>query len=182
MHNRRGMTAIEVLASTLLAALLMAALLGVMRGLKAQSRALEAMAGEEPWKQSLDAALAADLASAATYLATPTSLTLEGHGGCNAQGAPNWLPSTVQYAVIEHDKKFWLIRRQATGGATLAGDNLVLADVREIRIGGQAVDEHDQGIAVASAIRPAPVPRKWTIEFWGREPRELIYSFAHHAP
>jgi hypothetical protein len=76
-RNRIGMTAIEVLASTLLAALLMTALVGVLRGLKATEHVLELRSSEAGWKNSLDAALAADFANARTFTWTPNSLALD---------------------------------------------------------------------------------------------------------
>lgn len=185
-----GMTAIEVLASTLLAALLMTALLGVLRGLKAQEHALELRTIDPPWKAMLDAVLAADLANARTYLSTPQSLTLQGFGGRNTAGASNWLPSTVVYSVQSDGMTSWLVRRElaAVGGAVPQAPNLVLAGVQEIRIGVMPSDSTaDLGAtrtppAAAPPVGVTPMADGLVVELWTAASNEPLYRYRHHAP
>jgi type II secretory pathway pseudopilin PulG len=186
-RTRNGMTAIEVLASTLLAALLMTALVGVLLGLKATEHALELRSSEASWKASLDAALAADFANARTFTWTPNSLALEGFGGRDAGGTPTWLPSSAAYSVEGADRSSWLVRREqaATGGASQNAANLVLQGVRQIRI--RALPVNTGEIAVATPASPvitlgvpSPLNSEVVVEFWGQD--QLLYSYRHHAP
>lgn len=174
-RGRAGMTAIEVLASTILAALLMTALLGVLRGLKAQARLLESRAPEPEWRQALDAILSADLANARTYQATPTSITLSGFGGRTPDGAATWLPATVVYAIAGDDRQTWLIRRElpTIGGEAPAAANLVLAGARQIHL-GSAVGE-----LTPSSSRDLPLPDSLVLTILGAE--GPIYELRRHA-
>jgi hypothetical protein len=186
-RNRIGMTAIEVLASTLLAALLMTALVGVLRGLKGTEHALELHSSEEGWKASLDAAMAADFANARTFTWTPNSLALEGFGGRDAGGMPTWLPSSAAYSVEGEERSSWLVRREraAVGGASQDNANLVLQGVRQIRIG--ASPESTGELAAVTPASPAiapgilsPLNSDFVVELWGQD--QLLYSYRHHAP
>lgn len=185
-----GMTAIEVLASTILSALLMTALIGVLRGLKAHERTLEARRPTPAWEASLEAALAADLAPASFYQLTPQALTLLGHGGRTETGTPNWLPSRVVYEVRRQGDRSALVRREliAEGGGPSAPDNLALLGVAEIRMAlASSTDQHDSPFLNENGIEPAylpatsidaPLPPVMTIEL--RSPSgETIFSYRH---
>jgi type II secretory pathway pseudopilin PulG len=186
-RNRSGMTAIEVLASTLLAALLMTALVGVLRGLKATEHALELRSSEASWKASLDAAMAADFANARTFIWTPNSLELEGFGGRDAGGTPTWLPSSAAYSVEGEERFSWLVRREraAAGGASQNAANLVLQGVRQLRIGALPVSTDDVAAATPASPAiapgvPSPLNSDFVVELWGRD--QLLYSYRHHVP
>lgn len=184
-RRRPGMTAIEVLASTLLAALLMCALIGVLRGLKAQERALDLRSPKSSWQQSLDAVITRDLASAQTVEATPLSLTLRGYAGRDETGIANWLPSIIIYEVRADERRSWLVRREL---ATLGGDqassaNLVLAGVKEIRVGTTPTGPQKTPAPAppASFSKAAPLIDGMTIEFWGDGLQLPLYKHVYHA-
>jgi hypothetical protein len=187
---RSGMTAIEVLASTLLAALLMTALLGVLRGLKAHESVLDARNVDPNWHATLDAVLAADFASTRSYSVTPTSLTLDGFGGRNAEGASTWLPATIVYSIESDEMSSWLVRRETTapGGGATQNANLVLKDVREIRTGVAATDSAlDRDLAstppaAASSGSDAQLEDGLVIELWDANATKPLYRFRFHAP
>lgn len=172
----RGMTAVEVLASTILSAMLMTALIGVLRGLKAHEQTLQLRRPERLWQASLDAALEADLEHAVTYQITPQSLTLMGHGGRTESGASNWLPSQVVYEVRRNEGSQMLVRREVpiAGGAVTAADNVVLLDVADIRsILSASADDgaNPQPTDIPTETPPTfvtvdtPLPQELTLEF-----------------
>jgi hypothetical protein len=169
----QGMTAIEVLASTILSALLMTALIGVLRGLKAHEQTLERRRPEPVWQASLAAALNADLQHAVSYQLTPQALTLTGHGGRIESGASNWLPSMIVYEVRRNDETYALVRREVpvAGGVPLAADNVALIGVVEIRLQPAAVaaDAGFEGqpapeIAPVSVTVDSPLPDDFVLE------------------
>jgi Tfp pilus assembly protein PilV len=184
-----GMTAVEVLVSTILSAMLMTALIGVLRGLKAHERTLQTRRPEPVWQASLDAALAADLDHAAIYQLTPQALTLRGHGGRTESGASNWLPSQVVYEVRRNDGSQMLVRREVAlaGGSVAAADNVVLLDVAEIR--SAPAELSDDGASNPQNIPPVdtpptaitvdtPLPQDLSLEFRSAS-GETIYRYRH---
>lgn len=189
VHLQRGMTAVEVLASTILSAMLMTALIGVLRGLKAHEQTLQMRRPEPVWQASLNAALAADLDHAATYQLTPQSLTLTGHGGRTESGAPNWLMSRVVYEVRRNDDSQMLVRREVAlaGGSVAAADNVVLLDIAEIR--PVSTELADDGVSNPQNIPPVatppaaitvdtPLPQELSLEFRSAS-GETIFRYRH---
>jgi hypothetical protein len=180
------MTALEVLAATLLAALLMGALIGVLRGLKAHERTLDIHTPRQPWQRSLGAALEADLASGSTYQWSPQSLTLRGRGGRDENGRATWLPVVITYEIRAADESSWLVRRElgAPGGSTPRPDNLVMAGVTEIRVAPFTVDSanHNGLVPIESKPTAAETPLTDTlqIQFWGADRHAPLYSCQVH--
>jgi len=185
------MTAIEVLASTILSALLMTALIGVLRGLKAHEQALELRRPEPPWQASLAAALAADLQHAVTYQLTPQALTLTGHGGRAASGESNWLPSLVVYEVRRNDDTRMLVRREIpiAGGAATVADNVALVGVAEIRAASPpAADDANSPLGVIPVATPpaavtvdTPLPNELHLEFRSASGESIFrYHYRQH--
>jgi hypothetical protein len=188
-HRQRGMTAVEVLASTILSALLMTALIGVLRGLKAHEQTLQSRRPTPPWQTSLEAALAADLQQASTYQLTPGMLLLTGHGGRSETGMPNWLPSRVVYEIRRTDGLDALIRREESvaGGGPSAADNIALLGASEVRIAlatptdapTSPLDPSATGPAYQSSVTTdTPVPAQLMIEFWSTS-GESIFRYRH---
>ncbi|MCA9232788.1 MAG: hypothetical protein KDA57_19215, partial [Planctomycetales bacterium] len=108
--EKRGLTAVEVVAATLLASLLMVAMLGVLRGLKAQEAALEVRRPIPSWQRTLDGVLEHDLANSRTFSLTPTSLTLNGFAGRDS-GVATWQPAAITYQVLTDGERNWLVRQ-----------------------------------------------------------------------
>jgi hypothetical protein len=185
--NRRGITAIEVLASTILAALLMTALIGVLRGLKAHEQSLESRVKRPSGQRSLDAAIETDLKSADTYELSPERLTLRGHGGHNQDGAANWLPATVTYEVCRDRDGAWLVRRElpTAGGGPPRPANLMLTGVTEIRLSvtpvmDGAADEPPVlppfDVSSLNIVKETPLPADLVIEFWSSNQTAPLYE------
>jgi hypothetical protein len=186
--NRRGMTAIEVLASTILSALLMTALIGVLRGLKAHEQTLEARVHRTSWQRSLDAAIETDLQSAVTYELSSQRLTLRGHGGRNEHGAATWLPATIIYEVCRDRDGVWLVRRElpSPGGGVPRPANLMMTGVTDIRLSATPVmdgagDEPPASPPVdpinLNIVKETPLPADLMIEFWDSNRNESLYEY-----
>lgn len=186
--SRRGMTAVEVLASAILSALLMTALIGVLRGLKAHEQTLESREMRKAWQRSLDAALAADLHNAVSYELAPQRLTLRGHGGQSEDGAATWLPATIVYEVCSTRDDTWLVRRElpTPGGSALRPANLVMTGVTDISMAAaprttEVPDGHQESppsVAVSTAVsKETPLPADVVLEFWGAHRREPLYAY-----
>jgi hypothetical protein len=186
--NRRGMTAIEVMASTILSALLMTALIGILRGLKAHEQTLEARVQRSPWQRSLDAAIETDLGNAVTYELAPQRLTLRGHGGHNHDGAANWLPATIIYEVCRDRDGTWLVRRElpTSGGGVPRPANLMITGVTDIRLSstlviddaaGEPLDVPTVDANYLSTVKETPLPADIMIEFWDANRAEPLYAY-----
>lgn len=148
--------------------LLMSALFGVMRGLKAQETALEARLPTENWRRTLDQVLDYDLANSRTYQLTPTALILEGFAGRDAQsGKSNWMPTTIVYSVVDDGNQTWLVRQEMTN-AKITSQELVLAGIMSIRVGGMNGNDTQTKTAIADGL---------AIEFWGSDARQPIYAY-----
>lgn len=183
----RGMTAIEVLASTILSALLMTALIGVLRGLKAHEKTLQERRPVPPWQESLEASFAADLQHAVTYQSTPQSLILTGHGGRNEDGYATWTSSQVVYEIQQTETTPLLVRRElpVAGGSSVGTTNLALTGAAEIWTMTAAEPASDGEIALtppsappASVSTETPLPAQLTIEL--RSPQgETLFRYRH---
>lgn len=185
--QHRGMTAIEVLASTILSALLMTALIGVLRGLKAHEQTLEQRRPAPVWQASLAAALDADLQHAVSYQLTPETFTLTGHGGRIGSGESTWLPSMIVYEVRRNDETHVLVRREVpiAGGAPTAADNVALVGVTEIRLQPVAIaadagfgGQPSPAIAPASVTVDTPLPDDFELELRSAS-GEPVFRYRH---
>lgn len=167
---RRGLTAVEVIVSTMLASMLMVAVLGVLRGLKSQEAALDVRMPAEVWQRTLDAVLQHDLENSRSYELTARSLLLKGFGGRDVEtGSATWEPATIVYEIVEDGHRTWLARGETTT-AMPSGQGpreLVLADVSSIRAGVTI----DLGESVptplpSSTRREMPISDGLVLEFW----------------
>jgi prepilin-type N-terminal cleavage/methylation domain-containing protein len=113
VKNRAGMTLIELLAASALAALLMVSILGVLRSLRVQSRVLLADDPVESWKLQLREQLQWDLTNARKMSWRPDRLCLRGYGGRETVTDRATLrPTEVIYSVREVGDRHWLVREE----------------------------------------------------------------------
>jgi hypothetical protein len=107
------MTAVEVLVASLLSALLMVAIMGTMRGLKAHERALDLRDPTASWQRSLAHVLQQDLNNARTIKVMPQFLELQGVAGIGSDHSEQaWLPIVIRYEIRQTDRESWLIRTE----------------------------------------------------------------------
>lgn len=176
-----AMTAVEVVASTILASMLMVAVIGVLRGLKAKEDALAAQAVRRPWARSLDAVLHRDLQNSYSYQSTISGIILTGYGGRTEEsGVATWLPTTIVYAVNRSDNQSWLVRREVPQFLdSQPNQELVLSGVSALRVLSGAVG--NQNTAATTTARETPIPSSLTFECLSPS-GELIYAYQFVEP
>lgn len=113
-RRQRGMTLVELLAATILAALLMAAVLGVLKSVTHSQKDLRRGGPVEAWQACLVRQLQWDLANSRTVTTTADGFELGGFAGRDfASGATLHSPSSVQYAVRNLGGNACLVRSEA---------------------------------------------------------------------
>lgn len=140
------MTAVEVLVASMLSALLMVAVMGTMRGLKAHERALELRDPTASWQRSLSYVLQQDLDNTRTIKVSPQFIELDTISGASAGNVEDaWLPVKVRYDIRRADSASWLVRTEIQGAVT--SGQLVCRDVVTLRVsqGGSSPSALDAG-------------------------------------
>ena len=169
MRKVCGLTAVEVVVSTMLASMLMVAMLGVLRGLKAQEAALDKRMPVEVWQRTLDTVLQHDLENSRSYELSARSLILEGFAGHDSEtGLATWEPAIIIYEVVEDDHRTWLVRRETTTPRGQGPRELVLADVSSIRAGVMIDSDEStpRPFPLSTQEKMMPISDGLAIEFW----------------
>lgn len=105
-----GMTLIELMVASALAAMLMVALTGVLRSLVIQQRTIAEGGLAMAWKDRLLEQMRWDLTNARRFSAEPSRLRLVGYGGRDFNsGNVAQRPAEVVYEVIDGN---WLVRHE----------------------------------------------------------------------
>jgi hypothetical protein len=169
--NRNAMTAIEVLAATVLASLMLGAVVGVLGGLSRQEKLLLARRFEPPWKRQLIGQLEWDLKNSRWMSASPHALKLEGFTARDFHtGMPLGRPATIEYLVQNNGPRRLLMRRE-THVDEPTGDNarleLVLVDVERVVFGGSAISAPGAVIMPPQKVESVPVPGQLVVEVYG---------------
>jgi hypothetical protein len=108
------MTLVELLAATILAAMLMAAVLGVLKGVTREQRALRGSASPMGWQTQLIRQLEWDLTNSRTLKMTASGFRLHGFAGRDfVSGAPLHCRTRIEYAVENMRGKSFLMRSEA---------------------------------------------------------------------
>lgn len=175
--RRFGITAVEVMVSTLLASLLMVAMLGVLRGLKMQAEAVDTRLPAKAWQRTLDGVLQQDLENSRTYELTETSLLLHGYASRNAvTGSATWQRSSIVYKIVSNENQSWLVRRELNSESR----ELVLKGVTALRVG--MLSEDKKVIPPAAGLPKSPILDGLAIEFWGSNQKGPIYAYRFRRP
>lgn len=136
---RRGLTMVEMLAATLLAALLMSAVLGVLKAVTSHQKAFT-RGLQESWQPHLCALLEWDLCNSKTVLLTSDGFELRGFAGRDlVSGMPLHCRTSIQYAVKKVRDESWLVRTETHLDAPNLDSvrrELVLSRVEQIVLGG----------------------------------------------
>lgn len=105
---------IELLVATALAALLLAAVLGVARMMSEQRKAVLAIRPPEAWQTQLVEQLRWDLSNSRQMEASGERLLLRGYASHDARtGSPVHRPAEVIYRVVREAGRSWLLREEA---------------------------------------------------------------------
>jgi hypothetical protein len=112
------MTLIELLAASVLAALLAAALVGVLQSIHRQRQAVADSLDSEVWTRRLEARLRWDLMNARQMHVRPDRMVLIGYGSRDpVTGVATHAPSEVIYSVTQAGTRTWLVRTERDLGA-----------------------------------------------------------------
>lgn len=183
MLQRRGLTLIELVVATALAALLMAAVAGVMRSLVMQKKVLLSNDPPTPWKDRLRDQLRWDFANARRFSAEAARLRLVGYGGADFDtGALTQRPTEVVYETIDVGPRSWLVRREIHLDASTLHNrrsDIVCAGVRALvvrRIEEQPVDVRREPPAkpAAGSTPLSPVPDQLRLMLFGPDEETLL--------
>lgn len=179
-RHRRAMTAVEVVASTVLASMLMVAVIGVLRGLKAQEDALDLHILRPRWHTTFEKVLGHDLALAHEYELTRQRLTLYGYGGRDPQTRlPNWQPAVISYELVPQEESTWLVRSEFHVGGGPPARELVLSGVGAFRFGMAATSPLDQ--LATTTNRKTPLNEGMPLELYDATGK-LVYAYRHQTP
>lgn len=142
-----GLTLVELLAATVLATLLVGAVLGLLTSLTRNQRTILKKHGiPDPWQTRLQELFEWDLQNSRTLHAIPNGFQLEGFAGRDfSTGTPLHCPCRITYEIVEDEDRQHLIRRE-THTESLNLDNTTSAlacfDIGEVVCGApRAADE-----------------------------------------
>jgi hypothetical protein len=176
-NRRRGLTMVEVLAATLLSALLMAAVLGVLKGVTGHQKVFT-KDFHESWQSRLGALLEWDLSNSKTVLVTADGFELRGFAGRDfVSGLPLHCRTSIQYVVKKVRDESCLVRAETHLDAPNLDSQrseLVLTRVEQIVLGESAG-------ATSKAVKPGPnedgtpLPDQATVAILGSEGRSEIF-------
>ncbi len=165
MPARIGLTVVEVLAATLLASLLMSAVLGVLKAVTSHQKAFTRDL-RESWQSQFCALLEWDLSNSKTVLETADGFELRGFAGRDlVSGMPLHCRTSIQYAVKKTRDESCLVRTETHLDAPIldsARSELVLGRVERITLG-------DSGSPSAKITKPVdpeegtPLPEQTTV-------------------
>jgi hypothetical protein len=168
------MTAIEVLAATVLASLMLGSVMGVLGGLTRQQRALRMQSGAPSWHRQFADQLLWDLQNSRDVVASRNGVRLVGFAGRDfASGRPTGRPTSVEYYLLDAGNDRFLVRREEQLDAQ-TNDNwrveIVCRGVRQFNFGATIVDHATAGHP--SAIRQdagTPVPERIAVKIYNVE-------------
>jgi hypothetical protein len=171
---------VEVLAATLLAALLMSAVLGVLKAVTSHQKAFT-RGLTESWQPQFRALLEWDLANSKTVLTTADGFELRGFAGRDFEsGMALHCRTSTQYAVKKSKDESCLVRTETHLDAPNldgAGSELVLTRVERITL-------DDSGGAAPKATKPAdpnegnPLPERVTVAVIGSDNHAEVFRHA----
>lgn len=108
-----GMTAIELLVATSLAALLMVAVMGILARMSRTRVYLLEAAPPRAWRVQCEALLQHDFANSKLLEIGSAGFALEGYAGADlATGEPSHRRSRIEYVIVGGDKTWWLRRER----------------------------------------------------------------------
>jgi hypothetical protein len=162
---RRGLTIVEVLAATLLSALLMSAVLGVLKAVTGHQKVFT-QGLQESWQPQLCALLEWDLSNSKTVLFTDDGFELRGFSGRDlASGMPLHCRTSIQYLVKKVRDESCLVRTETHLDAPnldSVRSELVLSRVERIILGDPG-SSTPKTTSAADSAEGTPLPEQATV-------------------
>ena len=165
--RQRGLTLVELLAATAIAALVLSAVMGVLANLSRVEAVGARVSREASLEERLQELLARDVELADGCRATSTGLSLRGRSALDPGTLEvRHLASVVSYEVRRLAGKDWLVRVQDAAGRPRLTE-LVCPGVRSVSLNASA----------AGPGKWQPVPGRLVVAaaFEGREPVQYIF-------
>jgi hypothetical protein len=164
-RKRRAFTAIEALAATTLASLMLVSILGVLGALSRGQKTLITIADSPTWHRHLAHQLQWDLTNSQTMIVSVNYLRLDGFAGrAFATGQPTNRPTRVEYFVDADSSSGVLIRRE-THVDELVNTNwnseIVCVGVDKFTVGGDVATS--ELTSVEQTTEPQPIPSQLSI-------------------
>jgi hypothetical protein len=176
---RRGLTMVEVLAATLLSALLMSAVLGVLKAVTGHQKAFT-KGLQESWQPQLSALLEWDLSNSKTVLLTADGFELRGFAGRDlVSGMPLHCRTSIEYTVKKARDDSCLVRTETHLDAPNLDSirsELVLSRVERIVL-GESGSATLQDSKAADPEEGTPLPEQATVAVIGSDNHAEIF---HH--
>jgi len=179
-HHRRAMTAIEVLAATVLASLMLGSVMGVLGGLTRQQRAMRMTTSAPSWHRQLADQLLWDLQNSRDVVASRDGVRLVGFAGRDfASGRPTGRPTAVEYYLLDADNDRFLVRREEQLDAR-TNDNwrieVVCRGVKRFDFGANAVDQAADRPHLNRQIAPAPLAERIPVRIYGADNESPLFD------
>lgn len=113
-HRRRsGLTLLELLAALVLASVMMAGVVGVLKSMNLKARQVAELDVKPDWHRRFVALITHDLRNARRINVDETSITLTGYMGRDfGSGQATHRPTQVRYFIRQTDEHAWLLRRE----------------------------------------------------------------------
>ena len=172
----RGMTVVELLTATLLATMLMTAVLGVLRNLALQQKVLFERQPVRTWRLPLIRQIRWDMINARQVVYQPGMLTLNGFAGRSFDnGRATGRPTRVIYYIAQNGSLGFLVRQEIHVDS-LNEDNsrleLMLGNVHSMEM--NRIDPGGRRQPLSN--RPAPAPARLQIRLSGPDGRTSILN------
>lgn len=175
LGRRTAMTTLEVLCATVLATLLMTAVLGFTSGFAERQQRLAERDPQPPWAREIASVLGSDLESAESLRVHPDGLSLRGPLGRSVRsGIANWKPATVRYRMVDTGAPatgFALIRSLLpdSSDSQKVSSEIMGFNVAGIRL-SPSISSEDAGVlvedevpAVESSLEKGSLPSRFVV-------------------
>jgi len=183
-----GMTAIEVLAATMLAALMFGAVAGIMGSLLRQERELRAGDNDSQWHAPLAAELSWDLANSRQIVMARDGAILIGFAARDfATGRPTGRRAVIKYYLVDAQGQRWLLRREdhpAEHTNDSARVELVCRGIDHMQWGELTIDK--TAGAASGPVRPpenqfTTIPESLVIRLYAADSNAPAFEQAIHS-
>jgi Tfp pilus assembly protein PilV len=179
-NGNGGMTMIEVLAATVLASLMLSAVVGVLTGLSRQQKTALRNSDSQVWSRQLASLFDWDYKNSRFTTSTSQAVRVEGFAARDfVTGRPTGRPSIIEYSVKNTGVANALVRRETHPDEPL-GDNsreeILLTSVDRIVIGNATLKAVAGVVMPSIASEPTAIPDRFNIEIF--EPKNALPLFA----
>lgn len=184
--RRRGLTAVELLAATLLASMLMVAVMGVLKSVTQAQKALLRNGPAPAWQNRLVEQLQWDLANSQSIRTTIDGIELEGFAGRDfVTRAAVHNRAMIGYSVVQAGERSVLLRRE-THLDSLNLDNtlaeIVCLGIEKLTVMPRAAEtataESNPAGGPQQTVRDGPIPDQLIVTLYDSNDSPPVFSHA----